>query len=1082
MLASRTRYWFAVIQLSLLTASIAFGQATAVVQIAGVVTDPNGAAVPGATVRAIQTETNFVRATTSGADGSYALRNLPTGPYRLEVTADGFKTFNQKGIVLEVNNNPTVNVALELGSLTQTVEVQASASMIETQNTGVSQVIDQRRISELPLNGRQPTQLILLSGAAVVAPPSDLASSKNYPSSTTIAVAGGQANGTYYLLDGADHNDAFSNVNLPLPFPDALQEFSVITNAVPAQYGFRAGGVVNAVTRSGSNSIHGSAFEFVRNGNTNAKNFFGTTRDNLKRNQFGGVVGGPVLKDRVFFFGGYQGTRIRSAPPTTTLFVPNADVLQGNFNTLETGCGVNRTLKNPATGAPFANNQIPTSLFNQQALNILKYVPVSNDPCGKLVIAIPNPQDEDQFIGRGDWTRSTRHSIFGRYYLTDYRNPGVFDGKNLLIATRPGVLDRVQSLALGDTFVFTPNMINSFHITGTRKRVNRGPSPNMIDSATVGLKIINTPGSFPEAAVSGRFAIGCGTCAKAVINNNALQVADDFSAVLGRHQLSFGVNWIHNQLNLSILRALTGIYAFNGSATNDAMSDFLLGSTSSFQEGNPSEINFRQNVFGLYVHDNFRFSNRITIQAGLRWEPYLPEGERFGRLTHFELSNYVANVHSTVFQNAPKGFLFSGEPGMPENATESNLLVLSPRIGISWGLDKSGRTNLRAAYGILYDTPSTQYFDRMSFGPPWTSAIVLTSPVGGFTDPFKDYPGGNPFPTATPPPKSAYFPLSGAYANLPRDIKPSYTQQYNLSLQRQFGGDWLLSVGYLGNHSVHRWVTTQANRAIYIPGASTLANTQQRRLLSQLDPVNGALVATLPQVDDGGTAGYNGLLVSINHRLSRHVSLLANYTWSHCISDTDIISEIVAATYQNPNNRRGDHGNCQTDIRHIFNLSALLQSPEFKGTWTRRVFSGWELSPIITKRSGYWISVVTGTDTSLTAVGLDRPNIVGDVHAVTQNIDHWFNKAAFQANGPGTYGNAGRSIIQGPGAFTFDTALIRRFRLRERMQLEFRAEAFNILNHPVFGNPSISLADANIGRILVANDPRILQGAFRFVF
>ena len=948
-----------VLVLDVVVSSYVFAQATAVVQIGGEVADPNGASVPGATVRATQTDTNFVRTATTGADGAYVLPNLPVGPYRLEVQANGFKTYTQRGIVLQVNTNPTIKIALELGSLNQAVEVQASASMVEIADTGVSQVVDERRIAELPLNGRQPTQLILLSGAAVTAPPSDLASSKNYPSSTTIAVAGGQANGTITYLDSADRNRRIQQrLNLPLPFPDALQEFSVITSAVPAQYGFRAGGVVNAVA-TGSNTFHGSAFEFVRNGATNARNFFASQKDNLKRNQYGGTLGGPILKDKLFFFGGYQGTRIRTAPPTTTLFVPNEAVLKGDFSTLESSaCGTPRTLRDPATGSAFPGNQIPLNRLNQQALNVLKYVPISNDPCGKLIVGIPNPQDEDQFIGRIDWTHSSRHSVFGRYYLTDYRNPGLFDGKNLLIATRPGVLDRVQSLVLGDTYVINSSMINTFHATGTRKRVNRGPSANMIDSASVGLKITNTPGSFPEASISNRFNISCGTCANAVINNNALQIADDFSMTFGKHQLSFGGNWIHNQLNLTILRALTGIYAFNGSATNDALSDFLLGAPSTFTEGNPSQINFRQNMAALYVHDSFRLAPRFTVQAGLRWEPYLPEREKFRRLTHFELSAYKAGVRSAVFQNAPKGFLFSGEPGMPENATESSLGVFSPRIGFSWAVDQHSRTVVRAAYGILYDTPSTQYFDRMSFGPPWTSAINLTAPVGGYTDPFRDYPGGNPFPTATPPPKDAYFPLSGAYANLPYHAHPSYTQQWNLTIQRQVGADWLLTASYIGNRSVHRWVTTQANPAIYIPGASTLANTQQRRLLSQLDPVSGALVATLPQVDDGGMAAYNGMLVSVNRRFTGNFTLLANYTWSHCLSDTDIISEIVAATYQDPNNRRGDHGNCQTDIRHIFNLSALLSSPRFQGVWPRRLLSGWELSPILTKRSGYWISVV----------------------------------------------------------------------------------------------------------------------------
>ena len=405
--------------LALFLAGAALPQATSVVQISGVVTDPGGAAVPGADVRVVQADTGFTRSAKTGGEGDYVLSNLPIGPYRLEVTASGFNTYTQKGIVLQVNTNPQVNVTLSLGSVNQVIDVSAGATMVETQSNGFSQVIDQRRVVDLPLNGRQATQLILLSGGAVTAPSSDMASTKNYPSSTTISVGGGQANGTYYLLDGGDHNDSFGAINLPVPFPDVLQEFSVQTNAIPASYGIRAGAVVNMVSKSGTNSIHGDLFEFLRNGYTNARNFFAATPDALKRNQFGGTAGGPIVRNRLFVFGGYQGTRIRTAPPTTTVFVPNASVLQGDFSTLESACGKSRALIDPISGGPFPGNVIPTSRFSPQALALLKYIPTSSDPCGKLLYAVPNASAEDQFLTRADWNVSPRNSIFGRYYFTD---------------------------------------------------------------------------------------------------------------------------------------------------------------------------------------------------------------------------------------------------------------------------------------------------------------------------------------------------------------------------------------------------------------------------------------------------------------------------------------------------------------------------------------------------------------------------------------------------------------------------------------------------------------------------------------
>ncbi len=462
-----------------LCAAPLFPQATAVVQITGSVADASGGPVAGAKVTATQTSTGFSRETTSGPDGGYVLSSLPIGPYRLEASAAGFKSYAREGIVLQVNTNPTVNVVLEVGALTQSVEVRAAAEMAETQTSGISQVIDQRRVVDLPLNGRQPTQLVLLSGAAVVSPPSDLASSKNYPSSTTISVAGGQANGTYYLLDGADHNDAFGAINLPVPFPDALQEFSVQTNSIPANYGVRAGGVVNIVTASGSNAFHGDGFEFLRNGATNARNFFASSVDQLKRNQFGGTLGGPILRNKLFFFGGYQGTITHTAPPTTTSFVPTRQALAGDFSTLtSSACSSVRAINDPANGnKPFTGNQIPVSRFSPQALNLLKYIPVSGDPCGKILYSVPNNSTENQYLGRADWIQSQRHSIFGRYFYAGADNPAVFNDNNALLTTRAGTIDAVQSVVLGDTYSFSPNATNAFHFTWTRERVNRGGAP-----------------------------------------------------------------------------------------------------------------------------------------------------------------------------------------------------------------------------------------------------------------------------------------------------------------------------------------------------------------------------------------------------------------------------------------------------------------------------------------------------------------------------------------------------------------------------------------------------------------------------
>ncbi len=960
--------------------------------------------------------------------------------------------------------------------------------MTETQTNGVSQVIDERRVVDLPLNGRQPTQLILLSGAAVTAPASDLASSKNYPSSVPIAVAGGQANGTYYLVDGGDYNDAFGAINLPLPFPDALREFSVQTNAIPATYGMRAGAVVNVITKSGTNELHGNLFEFLRTGATNARNFFAPERDALKRNQFGGTAGGPVVRNRIFFFGGYQGTRIRTAPATNTVFVPTAQILRGDFSALaSSACGPARTLVDPLTRTPFPGNQVPTSRFSPQALAFLKFVPTSQDPCGRLQNAIPNNSDEDQFITRGDWNASARHTLFGRYFFTDLRNPAVFNN-NLLLTTRPGVLARVQSLAVGDSFTISPRVINSFNVTWARERITRGPASGLPTSADLGLNVAPSPGNFPAINVSGRFSTFCGTCSLAQIFSGSMQFADNLTWMTGRHQLTVGANYIRRYLDFQVSTQQNPGFTFNGQASGDPLLDLLLGTPSNFVQGNLTQMNVIGNYFGLHVDDKFRLNSRLSINLGLRWEPYFPAYDTQGRATHFELADYRAGRRTTVFRNAPPGVFFAGDPGFPKAGTEGSWKIFAPRLGLVWDLAGNGRTVIRTAYGILYDTPPLQFLNRFGFGPPWASTITLPNPAGGFADPFRGYPGGNPFPQPQPPPANAVFPAGGQFVNLPAQIRLPYMQQWNLSVQRQVGADWLVSANYLGNKGTHRWLVIDANPGIFIPGmcgsqaCSTTGNVNSRRLLSQINPTEGSKFSSLATVDDGGNNSYHGLLLSVNRRLQSHFSVLANYTWSHCLGDGgDLNSEITVGS-QNPYDRASEKGNCRTDVRHLFNLSLVAETPHWTGHFLKTLISDWELAAIVTKRSGYWFPVTSGRDNSLTGIGQDRPDVVGNPVPDNPTLDRWFNTSAFVANKPGQFGSTGRNPLEGPGAFNLDIALIRRIRISERHSVQIRAEAFNVLNHPTFGTPRSSLTDTNFGRILTANDPRIMQFALKYAF
>jgi hypothetical protein len=544
---------------ALLLSGIVFdlaGQTTTVSQISGIVQDSSGAAIAGVQVTATNTDTDAARIAVTGSDGAYAITNLVVGPYRLQVTKDGFSTYNQSGIVLQVNTNPQINVVLKVGAVSEQVEVQANASMVETQNTSVGQVIDQRRVVDLPLNGRNVTQLITLSGGAVsavnpgasgtTASTGGIVNNLNYPTVAAFSIAGGQGNATNYLLDGGLHMDPRSNVGLPLPFPDALQEFKVETSSLPANYGSHPGGVVNAVTRSGANSLHGDLFEFLRNGAMNARNFFAATRDSLKRNQFGGVLGGPVVRDRVFFFGGFQGTTERTAPATVQAFVPTSAVLQGNFQTiLAPPCQRSQVNLNAASGA--VNNVIPQNRLNPIALKFLSLFPVSSDPCGKILYGIPIIDNEYQGIARVDWQRTEKDSIFFRYYVTDYALDAFYDKSNLLTAANPGLLDRVTSANLGDTYLLTARMVSSFRLTYARSAVQRIGASEVPNFTQLGSNITSPIANYTgQISASNYFSTGA---IPGYIYNNIYGVSEDIAWSHGSHQVLFGFVLNHLQMN-----------------------------------------------------------------------------------------------------------------------------------------------------------------------------------------------------------------------------------------------------------------------------------------------------------------------------------------------------------------------------------------------------------------------------------------------------------------------------------------------------------------------------------------------------
>ncbi|MCU1260731.1 MAG: carboxypeptidase regulatory-like protein [Bryobacterales bacterium] len=1094
-------------------------QATAVAQVSGTVSDPSGAAIVGAQVTMTETDKHAVRTVTTDATGNYTLANLPVGPYRMEVKAAGFKDYVQSGIQLAVNNNIQVNIPMQVGSAAETIEVQANASMVETKENSISTVIDQKRISELPLNGRQATQLIITLGAAVYGDSGDTGS-KTFYSSTRISVAGGQGNGTAYLLDGGDNTDAMSNVNLPFPFPDALQEFSVETSAVSSRFGIHPGATVNVVTKSGSNGFHGDLFEYLRNGKVNARNFFAATGDSLKRNQFGGTAGGRIIKDKLFFFGGFQGTRNRSNPPVSTTFIPNAAMLAGDFSTAAgAGCqssGKALTLTNPLAGnAPFAGNQIPASMLNPVALKIANnYLPVSSaDPCGKVTYAIPVTGDEEQYITRVDWVQSEKHTVFGRYFIDNFKNPPTYDGKNLLTTTQAGNLERAQSAAIGDNYTFGPGTLNSFHFTFNRRRDNRGPTPTAINPTLLGVNMYSAVPNFLLMSVTGAFSTFCGTCAPGHFNVNSFQVADDVDIIRGRHQVGFGFNLVRVQNNTVSGFNENGNFTFNGSRTGFGLSDFMTGLSNDFIQTNATPDDLRQWVVSLYAQDTFKLSNRLTLNFGIRWEPTFPDIDKYKRGTSFSLPGFLAGQHSSVYSNAPAGLFFPGDKGIPDATWNGHWTNFAPRVGVVFNPHGDGRDTLRVGASLLYDTSETWFDERKTTNAPIGTSIETVNPVGGLSDPWLGYPGGNPFPQN----KAFFPPTAGVYVNMPIDPKPTYVANWNITYQRQFAGAWMASISYLGNKTTHLWSNNgEINPSVFLglgPCAlngvsyttcSTTGNTLQRRRLYLTNPTLGAAYGSVNTADDGAVAHYNGLLVSVQHRFANNFTFLANYTDSNCVSDTDFGAALATPGNSQPFNRHADWGPCVFDTRHNFNTS-LVATSSFKSanTWATRLLSDWEIAPLVHASSGQPLNITVGKDNSLTGLNNDRPNqVLADYRATNPVCNNgstpcvqWINPAAFTPNALGTFGSVGRNALRGPNTVNFDVALSRIFKIRERFSVQARADAFNILNHTNFAGAispagtvtaystlSNNESAATFGRVQSAFDPRILQFALKFYF
>jgi hypothetical protein len=1094
MSCSRTA-WFRFLVLSAFGVSAVWGQEVTGA-VAGVIKDASGALVPDVTVTATNVGTNASYNGKSDSQGVYSIRSLPVGVYNLTASVAGFKKYDAKEVRVQVNETSRVDLALQVGQLTESVDVEANVVQVDTESPVLKTVIDQKRVEDLPLNGRNPESLMLLVAGVELYNGAGVTSGTTYPGVVSVSINGGRGNQTNYILDGGQNNDHYNNAPNPMPNPDALQEFSVQTNNFSAEYGRNLGGVVNAVTKSGTNELHGVAFGYLRNAALNAVNFFApvnpnnpTTKlnDGLKRSQFGVTLGGPVVfpklyhgKNKTFFFFSYQGTLTRQRPSSSFTTVMNSAQRNGDF----TGAP---PVTDPFGGGLFPNNQIPQSLMSPVTKGILACcipLPTLSSPVagfGQIVTAVVTNLNDNQYLAKIDQQIGSKNRLSGRLFVAHATEPSQLVQSNYYDSL-VGAWWQNTNVVANDTHIFGPTLLNT--VLFEYNRNNNFNQPIYPQKSIVDLGANIATDHFPEVNVSVTGLTQINTGDTNGFLRQEFQALDTLHWTKGHHQITIGGEYGRGLGDINNNYQAEGIFGFAPTAgfSGYAPADFFLGKFASMTQAVGEFKQTRFTLFDLFVNDSFAVSRRFKVDLGLRWEPFFPYTDTLGKL-----AIWAVGQKSTRFVNAPVGLLFPGDAGVPAGGYGVRYKNFAPRVGLAWDVTGDGKTSLRAGYGIFYDHPNTLTTNAQTDQAPFGTVVTtLGNSTNTFSQPWAGFPGGNPLPTvgfsavgtqALNPGKNANFVIPDQPFLYARNSRNPYLQSWNLTLERQLRGGWLARVSYAGSKGTAMVSVRDINSAVYVPGATT-GSTNQRR--------PNPLFAAIPLSEPVGESNYNALQVTFQKRLSKGFSILGNFTWSKSIDDVQSsANKGNGVDVTNPFNHRLDRGPSDYNTPFVFNFSGLWALPgAYSNPMARFVLGGWNLSSIINIQSGFPFTITSGVDNARSGGSGQHGDLVGNPNPGSQSegamLNQYLNKAAFAANALGTFGALGRNTFYGPGRANWDSGLHKNFAIHERLNAQFRFEVFNTLNHANFGIPSGSLSSANFLRITSAADPRILQMALRF--
>ena len=1067
--------------LSAVFCAAAFAQTS---QINGRVTDSAGAVVPGVEITTRNTSTGAERKIRTNGVGLFSISLLQPGDYDVRVRQQGFKPIFQDKVHLDVDQRAEINFMLEVGAITEQIDVRASVSRLNTVEASQGQVIDNQRIVDMPLNGRNFLDLALMSGGAVQSAPGSRIGGFS---------AGGQrVSQNNYIMDGIDNNSvelaaAGRRAEMVEPSIDAIQEFKVQTNSYAAEYGRGMGAVVNLTIKSGTNALHGAAFEFIRNEVFDAKNFFtpaGNAKPPFKRNQYGLALGGPVVlpklydgRNKTFFFGDFERTRIRETA-TIANTLPTLKMRSGDFSELP------KRVNDPTNGQQFPGNIIPASRFDPVATNLIKLypVPLNSNLANNFTYLSPRTQDVDKWDFRADQSMGTKDNLFFRFSTHDTVLPDTpnlpapaFGGGNLDYFTE-GI-----NTGLGWNHIFTPNLIMSVRGGWNYARFQRNnPAAALgrdfnkefgIPGATF------TPdGGFSQMGITGYRALGIGPNNPVDRNSQNRQLSGDINWVHGRHTLKAGSSLLKSQNPIFNIRNTLGTYTFNGAYTGDGAADFLLGVSSQWAWQSPITVSMRTYNFSVFAQDDWKVSNRLSVNLGIRYEISPPWIEKNNKMGNFDIDT-IPGQATLVYSKDGSRY------DRATVATDKNNIM--PRLGLVYKLAK--KTVLRSGYGLFYAYMENMGDAEFIIGnAPYAYGVTLT---GSSTVPALRLSQG-PAAGATVLARATGLQFSSYQRRPPQ----SSAHQWNFNIQQELGQDWLLEIGYAGSRGLHLVRRYDGNFSPAGPGNIDA----KRQFKSLVIPGTGITASPLGPVFShryNGNSNYHAMIAKVEKRFSKGFTVLGSYTWSKNIGDTcggAVQGDAAGCGFQDLFNLRAEKSIDNQDVPHRFVTSVLYELPVGKNRAflgnanpvVQGVLGGWSIGSIVSKSSSVPFSPTvqgnpanTGTNTVV-----QRPDVVGPAYDGERTLQRDFNTSAFARPVNFTYGTAGRNILRGRPTFNWDFSALKNFQLMEKLRMQFRFEAFTLTNTPRFGAPGNVLGTANFGAITGAGTPRNLQFGLKLIW